>query len=691
MAIQWGARVYNGSQWFALGVDLSHEGGTTNGGITVSVVGYIQTSMSVSDSNNTLNVSGSLTWSGARPVATSGQNPQEIFRGSYSVPALSLGQSFNTVINMSLSGLEYFGTGTTAYVTRNATYTRPATVPGAPGKPTFSSITTTSATATCTAAAANGSAITAYRWHWSTDPAFGTYSWGETAGTSRSITGLRSNTTYFVQLNAINGVGPGPSPATANFKTLAAKPNNPSALSASRTSDTAVALAWTSNPFDAGSPVVSTLIDQSLDGGTTWTRALTLGNVGAATAQTAPNRATRYRVQQSNSAGSSAWVVFPGTIYTTPGAPTGIAVTRMTGNGATITWANTCSYATGIRVERSLNGGAWALLTTLGPTATTHTDAAAPAGQTLRYRVRAELASPALQSAWLESPVMPVVAGAPTWITEPTARRCTVTGVTDPAGTYLLVHAQWQSDTTVTSSTVRYRRAGTTPGAWSSTIAVTNNTAAVIGGGSIGANDPWEIEWSITNTLGRVLTMTVRVQPTKRLFHAWAEKMRLGLGKLGEKDNTLQIALDTEIMGGLAISKLASHGTVMGSDVANVYADTSGRLYAIANTEWLPLAPHLESGWTSRSDLPALVRIYNGFICFRGIIIGNTSANTSHSVMTLPVQFRAGGTSTAIVDTGANLGYASIHATNGVMSVRFTTAVNARNVVLDGITPQPVY
>lgn len=101
------------------------------------------------------------------------------------------------------------------------------------------------------------------------------------------------------------------------------------------------------------------------------------------------NRSYRWRIRASNAAGYSGYAQ---TEYfqTPPAVPSGAAAVLGAGDSATVSWTNapasTYEYTT--QLERSLNGGAFALIATLASGVTSYGDAGLIQGATYTYRVR---------------------------------------------------------------------------------------------------------------------------------------------------------------------------------------------------------------------------------------------------------------------------------------------------------------
>jgi hypothetical protein len=185
-------------------------------------------------------------------------------------------------------------------------------------------------------------------------------------------------------------------------------PAAPSLLSASASTPApAVNLTWTdpTPPAAAVLPInqpineVGFLIQRATNNG--FTQGLTTFNVPAnvtSFTDTTVQSNTRYyyRLQAFNAAGNSPFsntmnlITAAGTV---PAAPTGLAAAVMSATQVRLTWTDNATNETGFVIERSLNGAAFATLTTLGAhggTGTmTYNDNTVTVGNTYVYRVKA--------------------------------------------------------------------------------------------------------------------------------------------------------------------------------------------------------------------------------------------------------------------------------------------------------------
>jgi FtsP/CotA-like multicopper oxidase with cupredoxin domain len=214
---------------------------------------------------------------------------------------------------------------------------------------------------------------------------------------------------YSLRVVAQNTVGYGlefPTMTAKSFSNVIALgtiPAAPTNLTATLQSGPQVRLTWRDNATNESGFV----IERSTDGvtfaqiGTAPARSNT-GNVTFTdtTLRAAQTTATyTYRVMAANVAGPSAptnTVSVVVGVVSIPVAPTTLTATLQAGPLVQLTWTDNAVNETGFRIERSVNGGAFALLATASPLATTGTvtfnDTAvqpAPTNVTYAYRVAA--------------------------------------------------------------------------------------------------------------------------------------------------------------------------------------------------------------------------------------------------------------------------------------------------------------
>lgn len=202
-----------------------------------------------------------------------------------------------------------------------------------------------------------------------------------------------------------NGTG-GPASVDVflTFPTILRPPNAPSALSASRVSDTQVSLSWNNNALSNGQPQTND-IEIYVNG--VVSQFLTINASSSATVAAQPNQKLQYRVRAWNASGPSAWTGLTPALYTTPAAPTDVVANKQSNLDIVVGFAENVSYSEyNHEVQHGVVSGStttWdaAILTTLASGVLTYRHVAPNAGQVHVYRVRAKQGS--LTSAWVQS------------------------------------------------------------------------------------------------------------------------------------------------------------------------------------------------------------------------------------------------------------------------------------------------
>ncbi len=207
-----------------------------------------------------------------------------------------------------------------------------------------------------------GTAITGYRIETSTDDGITWHTAIADTGsvdTAATVTGLTNGTATSFRVAAINAVGMGDASAPAST-TPRTVPGAPVDLVAEPGDRTAV-LSWSAPLHDGGAPVTGYLIEQSVDGGTTWTTVVadTGSTDTTATVTGLTNGApTSFRVTALNVAGAGAPATPVGsTARTVPGAPT-ITSVRSGNRTLTVTFVAPDDGGAPIEAyEYSIDGG----------------------------------------------------------------------------------------------------------------------------------------------------------------------------------------------------------------------------------------------------------------------------------------------------------------------------------------------
>jgi hypothetical protein len=260
----------------------------------------------------------------------------------------------------------------------------------------------------------------------------GTSSWtsgGTPTGAPHEITGLSIGTSYDVMVKAVTAAGVSQFadkyqaiiPASTQSVTV---PTEPTAVSASTPvpSDGTISLSWSAPSFNGGSAVTDYVIQQSTNGGASWSTVTDA--VTAATTATlsgfANGTSYTFRVAAVNVAGTGPFSLASNTVTpaTYPSAPT--IVTGVSGDKrVTVTWtapaSNGGSAITDYTVQYQELGGSWTTFTD-GTSTTTSTVVTGLTGET-PYLFRVAAVNAVGLGSWSNEfgPVVPTdVPGQPT-------------------------------------------------------------------------------------------------------------------------------------------------------------------------------------------------------------------------------------------------------------------------------------
>ena len=202
-------------------------------------------------------------------------------------------------------------------------------------------------------------------------------------------TTVAPGTSYDYRVAATNPAGTSPYSNTFTIA-IPAVPAAPSAFTAAAQVGPQVALGWTDN---ANNETGFTL-QVSTDGGATWS-ALATPAIDATAYTHTPvvlGSTYDYRLRADNGVVASAWVTATVTVPGVPAAPTGLTATQLAGLQGSLTWTDNATNENSYIVERSDNGGPFAILpgaSALPANTAAHTDAGLVPGHTYDYRVAA--------------------------------------------------------------------------------------------------------------------------------------------------------------------------------------------------------------------------------------------------------------------------------------------------------------
>lgn len=395
MAISWGSWVDNGSgNGMRVGIDFTQSPSSVSSGtssVTVTLRVYVETRASVSDSTNSLKISGAFDWSGDVSISHGGGGGTTLVRTMSRSVSTSYTSTRSTSASVSLSGINAIP-GTATESASHTTAKRPVTAPKAPTS-VKSTRTGTSIKTSWTRNPTTAQPYNEIRFEQQINGG----SWalvGEWSGTSttHTMTGRTPNSSYRYRVRAQNSAG---NSAWAYGPTLTIPPNPPAAPSnatVTRSSDTRQIIKWTRGSSPATAPVTQQVVSRWDLQGNVWKNIATVsGSVASFTdSSTKANNQYRYRVQSKNSAGTSGWA-YTDYMSTTPYAPTNVKAQKQ-GEDIKLTWTNTTgTRITGIEVwltEAGVDQSPVHVLLTGSPTSWTHTSP--DPTKTWQYRLKTQ-------------------------------------------------------------------------------------------------------------------------------------------------------------------------------------------------------------------------------------------------------------------------------------------------------------
>ncbi len=207
---------------------------------------------------------------------------------------------------------------------------------------------------------------------------------------SFSDVGLTPNELYRYRVQAINAV------AVSGYSNVAEKatdlPATPTGLSALAMTGTRIDLAWTDNATNEDSYIVERCAGTcDADGAFVEIQTgLAPGAQAFADNGVSAGQTYSYRVRALNVGGVSPYTNIATATTAAPNAPTGLAVTTLSGTLIELTWNDNASNELSYQIERCTSAAcpAFTLRTTLGPDATDYVDTVAVDDE-YTYRVRA--------------------------------------------------------------------------------------------------------------------------------------------------------------------------------------------------------------------------------------------------------------------------------------------------------------
>lgn len=168
-------------------------------------------------------------------------------------------------------------------------------------------------------------------------------------------------------------------------------PTTPTAVVATRVSDTEITVGWTQTNPGHGVPTSNT-IQRRVNGGA-WGDPATVSPTTAVSLPSITNQKLEYQVRASNAAGSSAWSTASAPVFTTPAAPTSVTAAKNASLDVVVAFVDNVAFAEHVHritPEYSTDAGAtWTAATPVDVAAgtTSRTFVAPDPSKLWRYRV----------------------------------------------------------------------------------------------------------------------------------------------------------------------------------------------------------------------------------------------------------------------------------------------------------------
>jgi fibronectin type 3 domain-containing protein len=206
--------------------------------------------------------------------------------------------------------------------------------------------------------------------------------------TAFTDTSVNPTTTYVYRIRATNNVGASAWTNEATATTTNGAPSAPTGLTATAVAGPRVNLAWT----DTSSNETAFAIFRKAPGGDFVRIAVTAPNATTfIDTSVSPITTYVYRIRATNNVGASAWTNEPSvtTPDGPPAAPVALAATALSSTRVNLSWVDKSSNETAFAIFRKVPGGDFVRIAVTAPNTQSYVDAAASAGTTYTYRLRA--------------------------------------------------------------------------------------------------------------------------------------------------------------------------------------------------------------------------------------------------------------------------------------------------------------
>ncbi len=215
--------------------------------------------------------------------------------------------------------------------------------------------------------------------------------WAQFATVGANVTtatagSLAPSTAYTFRARAYQGLVNGDYTPPASARTLDA-PSAPANLAAAPASTTSIVLTWS----NTASTQTYVKVERSVDGVTFSQVAMLSGTAASWTNNNLqPGMQYSYRVRATAGTvdGPHSEVV-SATTFAPPSPPLNVSAQALTATSVKLTWTDPCSYESGFKVERSLDGVNWTQVALVSANAGSWTNYSLTSGVSYQYRVRA--------------------------------------------------------------------------------------------------------------------------------------------------------------------------------------------------------------------------------------------------------------------------------------------------------------
>jgi hypothetical protein len=430
-----------------------------------------------------------------------------------------------------------------------------------------------------------------------------TYTYNFAAGDFGS--GTAKNVTLTATISgAYNGVTPSKS-VTVSI------PNRPYAAAAPATwqdaswvNDSQVNIFWGLNST-AGEPIDTVAIDRWDNVSNTWTRIANIGYAGSyASTGLSANRRYQWRVLPGGPGGYAGAWAYSEAIQTTPATPSNCTVTANGVTGTIVNWTNGASTLNGYGynsvLQRSVNGGAYATIATLGAGVTSYSDTGLNPGDVYQYQVYAQsttepsLASPSTTSPTIQLQQAPAAPTALT-LTRNSDTSFTLAWTDNPNGDvapYNSITVQRWDNVSNTWSTVA-SLAGTAATLTDTATVVNRRYQWRVRAENAAGPSAWTTtEFTQTTPTGPTIT-TVRAVAGGGVQVVWTNNVSYSTYTIGVRYYENGVLVDDTI----SVASGTTSYTVTGVDLSASYKFSVRAVSTVG--------ANLDSGWVDSAEIPA--------------------------------------------------------------------------------------